>query len=92
MQKIWILIFRVAGMLLAASAVVFMSVPTASDWKRVSGVVCAALGSICIVAMYFSKKSGAQEEIHLVKKELEHYPPGTPEHDLDGAQHDVDSH
>jgi hypothetical protein len=89
MPGVWTFVFRLSGLCLGMSAVIFLSVPSASTWKNVAGVACAAFGAICLVAMYFAKKVGGQEELHLVKSELEHYPPGTQGAD---KRLDIDDH
>jgi len=90
MLRIWTLLFRVSGFCLGACAVAFMSLPTASEWKKFAGVTAAIFGTICLVAMYFVKKPGAQEEIHVLKRELEHCPPGAGDHHAGDADHHVD--
>ena len=88
-RHIWQFVLRASGLCLSVFAVVFMSVPAASTWKKLAGIACAIFGSICLIAMYFAKKPGSQEEIHLVKRELEHYPPGASNHDSpDVGDHD----
>ncbi len=92
MRKFWTFIFRGAGLALGVFAVVFMSAPAASGWKKIAGVACAVTGTLCFIAMYLAKKPGAQDEIHLVKRELEHYPPGSAEHHSMDGDHNVDIH
>lgn len=89
MHAFWTFLFRASGACLGVCAAVFMSVPSSSPWKRISGVACAVAGTVCILAMYLAKQQGAEGEVHLVKRELEHFPPGSPD-DAHGADHHID--
>ena len=73
-KSCWQFIFRASGLCLTACAVVFMSVPTVSAWKKNAGVACAIFGTIFIVAMYFVKKVEHAEELQLINRELQHLP------------------
>lgn len=75
MRRFWNFMLQASGLCLGLFAVVFMSVPSVSIWKTIAGVACAVLGTICLIAMYFAKSTRGGEEVHLVKRELEHYPP-----------------
>jgi hypothetical protein len=57
-----------------------MSVPSASTWKKTAGVACAIFGTVLMIAMYFARKSDHAEEIHMVNRELHHYPPDADHH------------
>lgn len=80
MKTFWNFIFRGSGLCLGVCAVVFMSVPSASTWKKTAGIACAIFGTVLMIAMYFARKTEHAEEIHLVKRELEHYPPDIDQH------------
>ena len=80
MTSISNLVFRASGGCLAVCAVVFMSVPAASSWKKTAGIACAIFGAITLVAMYFAKRVEHAEDIHLVNRELHHYPPDIGHH------------
>ena len=67
-------LFRISGLCLAASAVIFMSVPTVSEWKKVAGVACAVFGTVFLVLMYFAKKEANSREVQMANRELTHYP------------------
>lgn len=90
MHTFWTFVFRVSGACLGICAAVFMSVPSLSPWKRISGVASAIAGTICILAMYLAKQQGAEGEVHLVKRELEHFPPGSSSEKSDDGEHHVD--
>jgi hypothetical protein len=73
MCKLWGYIFRISGCALALSAVAFMTVPYTSKLKKITGALSAFFGLMCILSMYFAKKTGHIEEIHAVNQELSHY-------------------
>lgn len=73
MKKTWEWIFRISGLGLAVTVVVFMAIPSIYGFKKIIGLLCALFGFACLVSMYFVKKPGSVEEIHVVNKELEHY-------------------
>jgi len=88
MHAFWTFVFRVSGACLGICAVVFMSVPSSSPWQRISGVASAIAGTACILAMYLAKRPAVEGEIHLVKRELEHFPPdSSSENSHDGGHH-----
>lgn len=73
MKRILEWVFRISGVALAVSAATFMTIPSASEFKKVMGILCAIFGLVCIVSMYFTKKPGHTEEIHAVNRELRHH-------------------
>lgn len=84
MRQVWLFIYRGSVISLCACALVFMSVPSASTWKKTAGIACAIFGTICMVSMYFAKKTDHAEDVHLVNRELNHYPPDHDHHiDID---------
>jgi hypothetical protein len=83
MATIWLFIYRGSVISLCVSAVILMSVPIASSWKKTAVIACAIFGTMCLISMYFAKKTDHAEDIHLVKREIEHYPTGS-DHHFDG--------
>jgi len=87
MQKIWDFFYRVAGACLAITVAALISVPAASAWKSILGVVAAFAGLVFMVAMYFARRPGGTQETQVLNRELNQYP---PEHEHDSSHdHDV---
>lgn len=80
MNTFWNFIFKLSGLCLGVCAVAFMSIPSMSMWKKVAGIACAVFGTVLMIAMHFAKKTDHAEEIHLVNRELKHYPSDVDTH------------
>lgn len=74
LQQIWNIVFRVAGAALCCTAIVFLSVPRDSIWKELSGVASAFFGLVCIVAIRYVRRPGAENELQMVNQELRRHP------------------
>lgn len=75
-RAFWLGAYRLSAALLSVTVVAFVSVPAASEWKAILGVLAALVGFVFILSMYFSKQPGGTQESHLLKQELKEYPPG----------------
>jgi hypothetical protein len=71
MQAFWNFIFRGSGLCFSACAIVLVTVPSASTWKKTASIACAIFGTLMIVAMYFVRKIRHTQEVHLVKREID---------------------
>jgi hypothetical protein len=67
----WKLLFRVSGGLLSIFAVALLTLPKGSGWKSLAGLMCAFLGTVCVVSMFFARETGKEAEIHVVNRELD---------------------
>jgi hypothetical protein len=88
MHKVWDYLYRIAGTCLAITVAALISVPAASPWKSILGVVAAITGVVFMAAMFFARRPGGTQETQVLNRELKQYP---PEHGHDtGHDHDVE--